>query len=89
MTNGKSFKLEILLWIPVPLLLCMFLHFLSNPRDMQIFWKVSLSTWSEKAHDKPKFVFGHHPIADLTTPPIGNKSRVWYMSSCAAMEIWW
>jgi hypothetical protein len=37
MSNGKSFKLEILLWIPVPLLLCMFLHFLLNPRDMQIF----------------------------------------------------
>jgi hypothetical protein len=37
MSNGKSFKLEIVLWIPVPLLLCMFLHFLSNPRDMQIF----------------------------------------------------
>jgi hypothetical protein len=50
------------------------------------------SLWApglRKAHDKPKFVFGHHPFADLTTPPIGNKSRVYNMSSFAAMEIWW
>jgi hypothetical protein len=40
----------------------MFLHFLSNPRDMQIFWKVSLSTWSEKSSWQAKICVWASPI---------------------------